>query len=191
PASGQRPQSWLAPASGQRPQSWLPPPPGQRPQSWLPPPPGRGLRPGLAPASGQRPQSWLPPPPGRRLQSWLPPPSGRGLPSNLPALEAALQAKLKALHEAGSFPGATLGFVLPDGKSWSVSVGLADVENRSALRRTGRRLAGSIGKTYVSAGMLQLVQSGRVNLDTKIDRWFGQDAWFARLPNATDITLRM
>jgi len=109
----------------------------------------------------------------------------------LPALEAALQAKLKALHEAGSFPGATLGFVLPDGKSGSVSVGLADVENRSALKPTDRLLAGSIGKTYVSAVMLQLVQSGRVNLDTKIDRWFGQDAWFARLPNATDITLRM
>lgn len=107
------------------------------------------------------------------------------------SLQAILQTKLKALHEAGSFPGATLGFVLPDGRSGSVSVGLADVENNRPLKPKDRMLAGSIGKTYVSAVMLQLVQGGSVNLDTRIDRWFGHDAWFPRLPNSKDITLRM
>ena len=37
--------------------------------------------------------------------------------ADLVALRAALAEKLKSLHEAASFPGATLGFVLPDGKS--------------------------------------------------------------------------
>ena len=111
--------------------------------------------------------------------------------AEMSALRAGLQTKLKALHEAGSFPGATLGFVLADGRSGSVSAGMADVENNKPLKPTDRMLAGSIGKTYVSAVMLQLVQDGKVNLDTKIDRWFGSDAWFPRLPNAKDISLRM
>jgi D-alanyl-D-alanine carboxypeptidase len=52
-------------------------------------------------------------------------------------------------------------------------------------------LSGSIGKTYVAAVMLQLVQEGRVDLDAGIGRWFGKESWFERLPNAKEITLRM
>jgi D-alanyl-D-alanine carboxypeptidase len=111
--------------------------------------------------------------------------------SEISALRASLQKKLESLHAAGSFPGGTIGFVLPDGRSSSVSTGMADVENKVALKPSDRMLAGSIGKTYVSTVMLQLVQEGRVNLDTKIERWFGRDPWFPRLPNAKDITLRM
>lgn len=111
--------------------------------------------------------------------------------SSMSALRSSLQAKLDALHAAGSFPGGTIGFVLPDGRCGSVSTGLADVENKIPLKPTDRMLAGSIGKTYVSAVMLQLVQGGKVTLDTKIERWFGSDGWFPRLPNAKDITLRM
>ncbi len=48
-------------------------------------------------------------------------------------------------------------------------------------------LAGSIGKTYVSAAILQIVQKGKLDLDAKIESWFGNDAWFPRLPNAKDI----
>src|SRR5512144_141888 len=63
----------------------------------------------------------------------------------LSALRASLQATLNELHKAASFPGATIGFVLPDGRSGSVSTGLADVENKIALKPTDRMLAGSIG----------------------------------------------
>src|SRR5215470_257574 len=111
--------------------------------------------------------------------------------ADLSTLGERLKAKLAESHQAATFPGATLGFVLPDGRSGSVSVGLADVEQKAVLKPSDRMLAGSIGKTYVSAVMLQLVEEGKVNLDTKIERWFGSDAWFPRLPNAKDITLRM
>ena len=90
--------------------------------------------------------------------------------ADLSALRASLQAKLTELHKAASFPGATIGFVLPDGRSGSVSAGLADVENKIALKPSDRMLAGSIGKTYVSAVMLQAVQEGQVDLDSKIER---------------------
>jgi D-alanyl-D-alanine carboxypeptidase len=52
-------------------------------------------------------------------------------------------------------------------------------------------LAGSVGKTFVAATMLQLAQEGKLNLDDKIERWFKDDAWFKRLPNATSVTVRM
>jgi D-alanyl-D-alanine carboxypeptidase len=52
-------------------------------------------------------------------------------------------------------------------------------------------LAGSIGKTYVSAVTLQLVEEGTLNLDEKIEKWLGAEPWFNRLPNAETITLRM
>src|SRR5262249_18163459 len=44
---------------------------------------------------------------------------------------------------------------------------------------------------YVSAVTLQLVEEGLLNLDDKIEKWLGNEPWFARLPNAKDITLRM
>jgi CubicO group peptidase (beta-lactamase class C family) len=122
-----------------------------------------------------------------------PSPKGSAQPrsGDLSLLLTSLQAKLTELHQAASFPGATIGFVLPDGRSGSVSVGLADVENRIPLKPSDRMLAGSIGKTYVSAAILQIVQEGKLDLDAKIERWFGSDVWFPRLPNAKDITLRM
>ncbi|HWP42268.1 MAG TPA: serine hydrolase domain-containing protein [Blastocatellia bacterium] len=106
-------------------------------------------------------------------------------------LRKSVRAKLEELHSAAEFPGVTAGVVLADGRSFSVSAGLADLESKRRLRPSDRMLSGSIGKTYVAAVMLQLVEEGRAGLDDKIERWFGREAWFARLPNAKDITLRM
>lgn len=102
-----------------------------------------------------------------------------------------LQARLDESRLAGKFPGASVGFVLPDGRSGSVSTGLADLETRQPLRPTDRLLAGSIGKTFVAAVTLLLAQEGKLNLDEKIERWLGQEQWFGQLPNGKEITLRM
>ncbi len=120
-------------------------------------------------------------------------PISRNQTSDIPIseLRASLNEKLDELHKAASFPGATIGFVLPDGRSSSVATGLADRESKITLKPSDRMLAGSIGKTYVSAITLQAVQEGKLRLDDKIERWFKKDAWFKRLPNANDITLRM
>jgi D-alanyl-D-alanine carboxypeptidase len=106
-------------------------------------------------------------------------------------LRKDVKAMLDGLHAKAEFPGATVGFVLPDGRSASVSTGLADVENNIALKPDDRMLAGSIGKTYVAAVTLQLAQEGKLNLDEKIERWFGREPWFDRLANAKEITVRM
>src|ERR1044072_2690338 len=111
--------------------------------------------------------------------------------ADLALLKEKIQAKLNELHTTADFPGVTVGFVLDDGRSGSVSIGYSDVENKTPMKPRDRMLAGSIGKTYVAAAMLQLVQEKKVNLDDKIEKWLGHEPWFTRLPNARDLTLRM
>lgn len=110
---------------------------------------------------------------------------------DLQRLRASVQAKLDELYKNAEFPGATVGFILADGRFTSVSTGLSNLENKTPLQPTDKMLAGSIGKTYFAAVVMQLVQEGKLNLDEKIAKWFGREPWFPRLPNASDITARM
>src|SRR5581483_4571591 len=105
-------------------------------------------------------------------------------------LRQRVQDKLDALKRDATYPGVTVGFVLEDGRSAGVSAGFADVENKVPLRPTDRMLAGSIGKTFVAAVVLQLVEEGKIGLDDKLETWLGTEPWFARLPNARDLTIR-
>ncbi len=105
-------------------------------------------------------------------------------------LRQRVQEKLDSLKKDAAYPGVTVGFVLADGRSTSVSAGLADVEGNVPLRPSDRMLAGSIGKTFVAAVVLQLVEEGRVCLDDKLETWLGTEPWFARLPNGRDLTIR-
>jgi D-alanyl-D-alanine carboxypeptidase len=58
------------------------------------------------------------------------------------------------------------------------------------MRPDARLLQGSVGKTYVAAIALQLVQEGRLSLDDPISKHLGREPWFHRLPNASRITIR-
>jgi D-alanyl-D-alanine carboxypeptidase len=105
-------------------------------------------------------------------------------------LKTALQLKLDEWHKAGSFPGATLGVVLPSGESFGLAVGFSDRETRTAMKPTDRMPAGSVGKTFAAATALQLIKEGKIELDDKIEKYLGHEQWFPRLPNAKDITVR-
>jgi D-alanyl-D-alanine carboxypeptidase len=37
---------------------------------------------------------------------------------------------------------------------------------------------------------LQLIGEKKINLDDKIEKYLGKETWFARLPNAKEITIR-
>src|SRR5215212_7254162 len=103
----------------------------------------------------------------------------------------AVQAKLDEARARLNFPGATAGFVLPDGRSASVATGLSDLEAKTPLKPSDRMPAGSVGKTFVAAVALQLVQEGKLSLDGRLAELLGGEKWFARLPNSDALTLRM
>ena len=105
-------------------------------------------------------------------------------------LKQALQLKLDEWHKAGSFPGATLGVVLPNGESFGLAVGFSDRDSKTTMKPNDRMLAGSVGKTFAAATALQLVKEGKIGLDDRIEKYLGREPWFVRLPNAKDITVR-
>jgi D-alanyl-D-alanine carboxypeptidase len=105
-------------------------------------------------------------------------------------LRKGLQLKLDEWHKAGKFPGATIGVALADGESFGMAVGYSDRDAKTPMRAGDRMLAGSVGKTFAAATALQLVKEGKIGLDDKIEKYLGQEAWFDRLPNARQVTVR-
>jgi D-alanyl-D-alanine carboxypeptidase len=106
------------------------------------------------------------------------------------ALLQKLQAKLDEWHKAGKFPGATLGICLTYSDCFALSVGFSDLEKKTPMKPTDIMAAGSVGKTYALAVAMQLVMEGKIGLDDKVEKYLGAEKWFARLPNAKDITVR-
>ncbi len=105
-------------------------------------------------------------------------------------LKRNLQTKLDDWHKNGKFAGATLGVCLADGYCFGLATGFSNLETKTLMKPTDLMLAGSVGKTYAAAVALQLVKEGKINLDDKIEKYLGNEKWFARLPNAKDITIR-
>ena len=105
-------------------------------------------------------------------------------------LKKELQMKLDEWHKAGKFPGATLGVALANGESFGLAVGYSDRDAKTPMKPDDRMLAGSVGKTFAAATAMQLVKEGKINLDDKIEKYFGKESWFDRLPNARMITVR-
>ncbi|MGH9900557.1 MAG: serine hydrolase domain-containing protein, partial [Pyrinomonadaceae bacterium] len=108
-----------------------------------------------------------------------------------PALRQRLQEKLDEWHTAGKFPGATVGVALAGGESFGLAVGYSDVAAKKLMTPDDLLLQGSVGKTYAAAVAMQLVREGKIGLDDRIEKWLGRESWFARLPNARDVTIRM
>ena len=117
--------------------------------------------------------------------------SGQGLANSRTAdLTKELQTKLDEWHKAGKFPGATLGVVLANGEVFSLAVGYSDRTAKTPMKPTDRMLAGSTGKTFAAATALQLVKEGKIGFDDKVEKYLGAWAWYSRMPNAKDITVR-
>ena len=110
--------------------------------------------------------------------------------SSVDGLQQRLQAKFEELHEAGTFPGGTAGFVLADGSRFGIAVGVSDRTAGTPMKPTDRLLLGSVGKTYAAAVAIQMIHEGKFRLDDTLDRFFGRDAWFPRIANASRITVR-
>ena len=105
-------------------------------------------------------------------------------------LHQKLTDTLEVIIAEQDIPGATAACVLPDGQLISTAAGLADREKQSLMAPGARMLLGSVGKVFVSAVFLQLVDEGKIDLDQKVSGYFPDADWFDRLPNAADLTVR-
>ena len=93
-----------------------------------------------------------------------------------------VRARLAELREEAGFPGITAGIVLADGSRITAAAGLDPA---------ARMPAGSTGKTFCAAAILQTVDESTLHLDSRIERYLDEEEWFDRLPNAREITLRI
>jgi D-alanyl-D-alanine carboxypeptidase len=105
-----------------------------------------------------------------------------------PVLGDEIKAFLEQYRAKYDLPGIVAGYALP-GRAGAVAAGHSD--EQVPLTVCDKLLSGSIGKTYVSAVALQLVAEGKLDLDAKISRYLGEEAWFPRLANSADVTVRM
>ena len=105
--------------------------------------------------------------------------------------EARLQKALDEWRASVQAPGASLGVVTRDGRTYGLASGLADRTTNRRVLPDHLFMTGSTGKTFFAAVALQLIESGRLDLNEPISRYLGTKPWFGRLPNAKDITVRM
>jgi D-alanyl-D-alanine carboxypeptidase len=115
-------------------------------------------------------------------QPALAPPSARA------AIETAFRARLAAQQQRLHCSGSCAAVALPDGSTVAVAIG-ADAA-KVPLSTQSKLMSGSIGKTYCAAVALQLVHEQELALDGKVEDVLGTHDWYARVPNATSITLR-
>jgi D-alanyl-D-alanine carboxypeptidase len=117
-----------------------------------------------------------------------------GRPAPARHLEAELGAVVEKWREGTGVPGVTVAVALPESCVIAVASGVARKAPEVAMEPTSRMPAGSVGKTFCAAVVLQLAEESgeelNAFLDSKVSRWLGNRAWYARLPNARDITLR-
>jgi D-alanyl-D-alanine carboxypeptidase len=105
-------------------------------------------------------------------------------------LRERLQGVMEAFQAGGSFPGASAAVSLPDGRVIALTVGEADTVRHIPMDPARKMLLGSVGKTYFAALAMQLVGEGRLDLDAPVSGYLGHHPWYARIPNASGITVR-
>ncbi|MCA9289536.1 MAG: beta-lactamase family protein [Phycisphaerales bacterium] len=112
--------------------------------------------------------------------------------ARLDAVAALLRERLETYRQTNRFPAATLSFVLPDGRTRSIAVGLDGPDPEApALSPEATFFPGEIETMFLATLVLDLDEDdARELLDLPLRGWLGDREWFARLPNASDLTLR-
>jgi D-alanyl-D-alanine carboxypeptidase len=109
---------------------------------------------------------------------------------DLPKAAGEFERVASDLHKSSGAPGLTAAFVLPDGSRHRYAFGIADCEAETEMRPDARMPGGSTGKTIVAATALSAVLDGNLSLDDPLKAILGDEDWYARVPNASGLTLR-
>ncbi|HAF27949.1 MAG TPA: hypothetical protein DCG75_02780 [Bacteroidales bacterium] len=106
-------------------------------------------------------------------------------------LESDLKTELEKIISENNIPGINLAIVMPNNEIIAVSAGYSDKEKQILMKPEDVMLSGSTGKTFCAAIILQLIDEGKLDVDDPISKYFGNEEWFTRLPNANEVTIRM
>jgi D-alanyl-D-alanine carboxypeptidase len=104
--------------------------------------------------------------------------------------EDKLKTELEEIRQELNIPGINLAIITPD-ENIALSVGYSDKEKKVFMNPQDVMFSGSTGKTFCAAIILQLIDEGKLEVDDYISKYFGQEEWFHKLPNAHDVTIRM
>jgi D-alanyl-D-alanine carboxypeptidase len=102
-----------------------------------------------------------------------------------PALAAELQEILNQIVGDGSIPGAVLAVHIPGQVPWTGASGFVDRQRSQPIEPTTEMRIASISKVFTAVVVLQLVEEGKVDLDTPLTNWFPQ-----LVPDAEHTTVR-
>ena len=80
----------------------------------------------------------------------------------------SLEATVDSLLQENNIPGAGIALVHQDSVIWSGGVGYADYEDKKPVTVNHLFRVGSISKTFVAMGIMQLVEEGKLSLDDKV-----------------------
>src|SRR4051812_47631350 len=85
-----------------------------------------------------------------------------------PSVATRLQARLDTIRAKTGIPGVSAAIILADGSTWTGTSGLGYVKGKRFVTPETVFAIASASKTYLSAVTLQLVDEGRLGLDTPV-----------------------
>lgn len=106
-------------------------------------------------------------------------------------LEQELKAELTNIRNEVGIPGINVAIVMPDNHIVAISDGFSDKEKQVLMKPQDKMFSGSTGKTFCAAIILQLIDERELHIDDKLSEYFGDEEWFAKIPNADKLTLKM
>lgn len=98
-------------------------------------------------------------------------------------VKKALHINIARLMSQHDIPGANVGIWIPGEGEWAESFGVADKSTGRKLKFSDHFRIGSITKTFVTTGILQLADQGKISLEDTIDKYVDN------VPNGNSITL--
>lgn len=105
-------------------------------------------------------------------------------------LISKIDTALDNIWKNSQAPGISISVAFPNGEVKTFTRGFANVENNIKMSSTTKMLGGSTGKVFYSVVALQLIDEGKLHLDTPIYSTMKEYEWFDRIPNAKTLTVR-
>jgi len=107
------------------------------------------------------------------------------------ALPDRFRSRLEELYADSGVPGIQAAYLVGEDSRFATAIGLADSASGRPMTVETCLPAGSVGKSFLAAVVVDQVQKGVLDLDEPVSKWLDDEPWFARVPNSEAMTLRL